>query len=79
MPLVFPGEGRSETYGELIILGWLNRAVLWQTLDDGNGTVELCLSGHYRISRWRRARLTVVDGYGWVKRVFCRQRVSVWA
>ena len=53
LPLFLPGEGISETYDELIFLGWFNRAVLWQALDDGNGAVKLLLGGrHCRISRW---------------------------
>lgn len=55
----------SETYGELVSLRWLNRAVFRQTLHDGDSAVKfLLLSGHFRINRWRRVRLTVVDGYG---------------
>jgi len=54
-------RGISETYGELIILSRSNGPFLGQALDDGDGTVELGLNRHYRR---RRARLTVVDGYG---------------
>lgn len=51
MPLFPRGERMSKTHDELFILGWFNRAVLGQALNDCDGTVELCLSVHCRLSR----------------------------
>jgi hypothetical protein len=63
LPLFLLGRRDIGTYGELFILGWLNRAVLRQTLNDGHGAVEFRLASHCQDEPMMKSE---INGCRWV-------------